>query len=686
MGNKRFFGLNAEQKKAVMTIDSPLLIVAGAGSGKTSVITHKIAFLIQEKKIRPAQVLGVTFTNRAANEMKQRIHKLTGIPSHLFAISTFHSLGLRMLRESGHILGFDDQWHIIDDNEQKKAIQRIAKEHLDRSDGDLVEGCLKKINMAKMNLCYPNNRAPLVEMKFNEEELTLFSLYHGYQQKHKAWDFEDLISFSVILLQRHPNYLAKYRNQFKYVVVDEFQDTNPNQYELIKLLAQEHRNITVVGDDDQAIYSWRGASIRFLFDFERDFPGCRIIKLEQNYRSTRPILDFANCIINANSIRRRKSMWTEKSQGRPVFLMHSDSKEQEAAKVADVVAQINEKHPDLLPVAVLYRINSQSLAFENEFLSRNIPFKILKGLRFFDRKEIKDCVALLKLCMNPADDAAFSRIIDFLPLGVGPKTYDRLKALSKTGGLPLFYTLKNHFRKKFDERGLFKNIEKLNKNRNDLSFSEILSQLIEASHLLDILEQKKEHGRVLNIRELISFIESWEQKNPHAEFFHLLDRMSLDARGNEPVKEAPVYLLTMHNAKGTEFATVIVSGINGVYMPFFLRSGFRELEEERRLFYVSATRAIAQLIVSTGSPKTSPFLFPIKSHLYRPVYSSQELFGYLSPGKGECAGDESEKFLDHPVFGKGRILREVSENTFLIHFKEKGDMLIDTSVVNVNFL
>ena len=686
MKNNFLDRLNPDQREAVLTIDSPLLIVAGAGSGKTSVITHKIAYLIQKKNLLPSQVLGVTFTNRAADEMKQRIHSLTGIPAHLFPVSTFHSLGLRILRESGHILGFNNQWHVIDEMDQKKIIERIAKENIDSYSNDFIDGCRKRINLAKMNLYYPNNRDPLDKMDFTEEEIHIFSLYYDFQQQNTVWDYEDLISFSVKLLQNHSGYRDKYREQFKYVVVDEFQDTNPNQYELIKLLAQEHKKITVVGDDDQAIYSWRGASIRFLFDFERDFPGNRIIKLEQNYRSTQPILDFANCIIESNSLRRRKSMWTEKKEGSLVFLLNSDSKEEEAEKVADLIYRIQSKHPEMSPVAVLYRINSQSLAFETEFLKRNIPFKILKGLRFFDRKEIKDCIALLKLTMNLYDDTAFFRVIDFLPLGIGQKTLGLLSRKSKETKKPLFFSLKCYFKEKFDARTIFQKIDQLSKNKTDIPISEILNQLLQESHFLDILDQKKEHGRILNIKELISFIEKWDRRNPKADFVDLLDRISLDSQETKPVKKVPVYLLTMHNAKGTEFPTVIVSGINATYMPFFLRNGYAELEEERRLFYVSTTRAIKHLIISTGSSKPSHFLWEIDSRLYKSVYASDELFEYLMPSKGETEAQESDQFLEHPVFGKGKIIKELKNQTYLIHFKEKGEMLIDTSVVKVNFL
>jgi DNA helicase-2/ATP-dependent DNA helicase PcrA len=677
--------LNSVQKEAVEIIDSPLLIVAGAGSGKTNVITHKIAFLVLEKKLMPRNILGVTFTNRAADEMKARIQKITKIAGNLFSISTFHSLGLRILRESGESLGFAREWQIVDDRDQKRILEQIVKENIRNFSNDFLERCRRKINLAKMDLLYPNDEESLFRSGFKPEEIRVFSLYFEFQQNHKIWDYEDLVSFSVKLLQNHENHRKKYCDFFQYVVVDEFQDTNPNQYELIKLLAQENKKITVVGDDDQAIYSWRGASIRFLFDFEKDFPGLRIIKLEQNYRSTQPILDFANNIIESNLLRRKKSMWTEKKEGNNVFLIHSSSKDDEAEKISNLILRLKKTNPDLFPLAVLYRINSQSLALETAFLKHNIHFKIIKGLRFFDRKEIKDCLALLKLTIDPHDNLAFARVIDFLPLGIGPKTVEQLLKKSKETEKSLFLTLKENFQEKFQSRQLFKKIEELNKNQNNMRFFEILNLLLDFSKYLNSLDEKQEHSRILNVKELLVFMEKWETNNPDAEFIDLLDRMSLESLERKDEKKKPVYLLTMHNAKGTEFQTVIIAGVNAAYMPFFLRKGYDELEEEKRLFYVGATRAIQNLIVSTGSQKPSYFLQQIQPNLYRPVYESEELFHFLN-SKGETEYIDSQAgYIEHPVFGKGKIIKEISKGTYLIDFNEKGEKLIDTSVVNVQF-
>jgi len=686
VNNNLLDSLNPQQRKAVEHVDTPLLIVAGAGSGKTKVITHKIAYLIQKNKLSPFNILGVTFTNNAANEMKARIESLIGIAANLFHLSTFHSLGLRILRESGDFLGFDRNWYVIDDLDQKKIIETITADKFEYFTNDMRETTRRKINLAKMNLNYPNNPEVLSENGFGEEELEIFSMYHNFQKKNKIWDYEDLVSFPVKLLQNSNKHREKYNDQYQYVVVDEFQDTNPNQYEIIKLIASGQKNITVVGDDDQAIYSWRGASIRFLFDFEHDFPGTQIMKLEQNYRSSQPVLDFANNLIKKNSFRRTKSMWTEKKGGKPVFLLHSISKEEEATKIADLIVALQRSNPELFPIAILYRINSQSLAFETEFLQKNINFIILKGIRFFERKEIKDCIALLKLTFNLNDDISFLRIIGFLPLGIGPKTLEYLVQRSKEKKMSLFLTLKHFFKDKFSAKSVFTKIDKLHDNRENFKYSEILRILIDESNYIHFLENKMEQNRIFNIEELINFINGWELNNSETNISELIDRMVLESGRKKEKGKIPVYLLTMHNAKGTEFPLVIVTGINSSYMPFFLRKGKSEIEEERRLFYVGATRAIRQLIISDGSSKQSQFLADINPSLFQNIYNVDEILYYLKVAKKNHKKKSAERFLEHPIFGKGRIIKKIQGEQYLIDFEKRGEKLIDTSVVEVNFL
>ncbi len=700
--------LNPVQREAVLHLDSPLLILAGAGSGKTKVITSKIAYLVKEKGFSPHHILGVTFTNKAADEMKARIEALTGIEPRRFNISTFHSLGLRLLRESGSILGFDPQWQIIDDHDQKKIIEKIIKENFSYYTSDMRETLLRKIGNAKMDLIYPNNKEYLYQVGFLEDEINIFTHYYNYQKNHRLWDYEDLISLPVKMLQTHEETREKYAERFKYVVVDEFQDTNPNQYELLTLIAGGHKNITVVGDDDQAIYSWRGASIRFLFDFEKNFPGTRVIKLEQNYRSTPQVLDFANRLISQNSLRRPKTMWTKEKTGSPVFILETQSKEDEATKIAELILRMQQERTQLFPLAVLYRINSQSLALETEFTRQNIDFKILKGQRFFDRKEIKDSLALLRLAFNLDDDISFLRMIDFLPLGIGAKSLEELTKHSNEKQISLFSALKEYAPDKFKAKEIFSLLYHLNREltgtanqagkgeTSQLKVSEILSRLLKQSGYLEILENKDEESRRLNIDELKNFITNWEEKNPGESFSELLDRMSLEARPkDEEGNSTQVFLLTMHNAKGLEFPTVIAAGINSTYMPFFMVKGEAELEEERRLFYVAATRAVKQLIISTGAGNRSRFLSGINLSLYSIAYSVNDILESHVPRvqkdrlRGMIANSQSnleEKYIEHPIFGRGKIIEMIGKNKYIVEFLNKGQKTIDASIVPVTFL
>ncbi len=691
-------GLNPAQREAVLYFDSPLLVIAGAGSGKTKVITNKIAYLVKEKGYSPKNILGVTFTNKAADEMKHRIQSLTDIEARFFNIFTFHALGLRILRESGAVMGFDAEWQILDDQDQRKIIERIIKENFSHYTNDMRDAVRRKIGFAKMDLNYPNNKEFLLQKGFTDEEVRIFTLYFASQKQNKVWDYEDLVSLPVLLLQNHENLREKYAERFKYVVVDEFQDTNPNQYELLTLIAGGHKNITIVGDDDQAVYSWRGASIRFLFNFEENFPHTHIIKLEQNYRSTPQILNFANHLIGKNTIRRTKAMWTSGKEGSPVFVLNSNSKEDEAAKVATLITRLRDERVDIFPLAVLYRINSQSLAFETEFSRRHINFKILKGLRFFDRKEVKDTLALVKLAVNLNDDLSFLRLVDCLPLGIGAKTIETLSKTARDEGLSLFETMRHFMADKYSARGIFPAIFSLHQKYMsfELSVSEILNRLLKVSGYRDSLEERGEQDRLLNIDELVSFIVNWEALSPGEPFGKLMDNICLDSSDKKESDHAQVFLLTMHNAKGLEFPTVVVAGINSSYMPFFMRKEKDELEEERRLFYVASTRAIKQLVISSGSERPSRFLTEVRPAFYANAYSMDDIVDYWAPhderfGAGFLSASLNnrnleEKFLDHPIFGRGKIINAIDDDKYIVEFVERGQKTIDTSIVPVTFL
>lgn len=689
MENNLCEGLNEEQTKAVRLINAPLLIIAGAGSGKTKVLTRKIAYLIEEKNYSPMNILGVTFTNKAAGEMKSRVEQITGIDGKIFNISTFHSLGLRILRDSGMRFGYNDRWQICDDRDQKRIVSKLVKDRFSWFTSDMIDGIVKKINRSKMKLFYPNNSASLLKRGFTEEETRLFSDYYTYQKNNKLWDFEDLVSLPVILMMNDNELRKKYENKFKYVLVDEFQDTNPNQYELIRLIASGHKRITVVGDDDQAIYSWRGADIRSMSDFEKDFSGVKIVKLERNYRSTSNILDFANGLIRKNYFRKMKKMWTDRKDGDPVSILFSGSKESEAEYIARLIENLPDG-PDFSPVAILYRVNSQSLPLETVFQNNNIKYKVVKGLRFFDRKEVKDAVALLRMALDPDDNLAFIRMISFLPLGIGKKTLSEVEKLSIEKNTSFFKTLAENFPDKFNSKPVFLKILELNRDALALTPSKILADLLHISGYFDSLSKRGEESKVLNLEELLGFIKSWEAENiDYKDYSGLLDRLALDLVKTKKDEGEKVLLLTMHNSKGLEFPTVIVVGTNSTYLPFFMRKGAMEIEEERRLFYVASTRAVNRLIVSTGGSKESMFISEANLNGVKMGYSFTDILGFLNmngdiQNSSDSPSTDSE-IVVHPVFGKGVVRKKLDEQRFLIDFEEKGQKVIDTSIIKLEY-
>jgi len=688
MSSKVISDLNDEQTEAVKFIDKPLIILAGAGSGKTRVITNKIAYLIEKEGYSPLNILGVTFTNKAASEMKNRVTDKTGVDPFLFNISTFHSLGLRILRESGEKSGFGNDWSISDDKDQKKVVGNIIKEKFSYFTSDMIDDIVKKINRAKMNLIYPNNRDMLRRKGLSEDEIEVYSQYWDYQKKSKRWDFEDLISLPVLLISGDKKIREMYETRFSYVLVDEFQDTNPNQYELIRLIASRHGRITVVGDDDQAIYSWRGANVRYMSEFKEDFKGAKTMKMERNYRSTKEILHFANTLIRKNKFRQLKEMWTDRVSGKPVTLMLVSSKESEAEQVADMIEHYYDDDPSMFPLAILYRINSQSFPFESVFRKRGIGYRIVKGLRFFDRKEIKDSVSLIRLAINPNDDVSFLRVIDFLPLGIGPKSLEQIKAVSIENGTSFLKTLKDHFPEKFKSRPIFKKIFELGSSSGEKNISESLSTLLNDSGYMNYLKDRKEDDRILNIDELLDFIRKWEtETDKTGNINQLLDKLTLESGRETGENTEKVLLLTMHNSKGLEFPTVVMAGVNETYMPFFMRKEKMEIEEERRLMYVASTRAIDRLIISTGGARESDFLMETGLSNVNVAYSYGELLGSISgevPGSPE-SGPDPDIVVEHPFFGEGFLIKQTDENKYLVNFGEKGEKLIDTSIVDLKF-
>ncbi|MCK5221636.1 MAG: UvrD-helicase domain-containing protein, partial [Candidatus Aminicenantes bacterium] len=470
---------------------------------------------------------------------------------------------------------------------------------------------------------------------------------------------------------------------------DEFQDTNPNQYELVRLLASRNGGVTVVGDDDQAIYSWRGANIRFMTDFKDDFRETRTMKMERNYRSKKEILDFANILIRRNRFRQAKEMWTERVSGHPVTLTLVSSKESEAEQIADVIEHYLAEDPSMFPLAILYRINSQSFLFESVFQKRGIGYRIVKGLRFFDRKEIKDSVSLLRLAFNSDDDISFLRVIDFLPLGVGPKSLEQIREKSNEKKLSLMKTLREYFPDKFRAKPIFEKIFKVSSGNKDRNISELLMKLLDDSGYIGYLKERREDDRLLNIDELLDFIRKWEIETDEKKSVNeLLDKLILESGRDTGEKSEKVLLLTMHNSKGLEFPTVVVAGVNDTYMPFFMRKEKIQIEEERRLMYVASTRAIDRLVISTGGARESVFLLETGLNNVNVAYSYGEVLGSISGEnpKKSLLESEPEIMVEHPVFGMGSVLKKTDKNKYLVDFRDKGEKLIDTSIVELKFL
>lgn len=687
--------LNDEQVEGVKHIETPLLIIAGAGSGKTRVITHKIAYLVMENGYMPYNILGITFTNKAANEMKARVVNLTQMEPNLFNISTFHSLGLKILKANADKFGYDKTWTVMDKDDEKKIVKKISRElHEDISNED-INDYMRMIDNLKMNLLYPNNLEDLYDLGYDDEFLEVYKRYFEYQKRNHLWDFEDLISLSVKMLESDEDVRKYYSNRFKYVVVDEFQDTNPNQYELMKLIAKSHQNITIVGDEDQAIYGWRGANSKFLFDFKHDFPNTKIIKLEQNYRSTPQILNFSNEIIKKKNKDFVKMLWTDREVGSPVIVYnsYSNSKFDEANDISNLIKRLNPDDKNIFPIAILYRINSQSRIIEKELSNYGIPYKIIKGLRFFERKEVKDCIALVSLAANLNDNLSFIRVCDFASIGVGDKTIKELENHIDSENVSLFQIYKKIYPKKFNSKPFFKTMERLNKEFEDLRFSEVLKEILKEIDYMEKLEIKQEYSRIANINELIDYFDEWQKENSDKTFFDLKESITLDSDNKDKKnKYYPVLLSTIHNAKGLEFPTVIMLSVNDFYLPFIRRTGSEEIEEERRLFYVGCTRAMNYLIVSTGHYEASRFIKSINRSKYRVVDDWISLIDMINGNKTEKSELSSNsnnnkiEFVNHPIFGKGEVISKVSESKFLIKFENEKEIVIDTEVINLEFL
>lgn len=605
--------LNERQKEAAMCTEGPLLILAGAGSGKTATMTHRIAYLI-EKGISPYKILAVTFTNKAAAEMRQRVERLTGVCPGMW-ILTFHSMGLRILRENYEAAGYEKNFVVYDTVDQKALLKNILKDlNVDPREYPVnyIGAIISKEKEA--------DRSPqeyLEEEGENFKSKIIYSVYREYQsrlRKNNAMDFDDLLRNTLHLLRDYPDILGEYQRRFLYIMVDEYQDTNHIQYEIIKMLAAASRNLCVVGDDDQCIYQWRGADIRNILDFEKDFKEARVIKLEQNYRSCGNILSAAHSVIRNNKGRKEKKLWTEQEDGHKIVYTRCDNDKEEASYVARQIQLMEGPYRSFDDFAVLYRTNAQSRLFEDALRRQMIPYQVLSGFSFYERKETKDMISYMRLVVNPKDDMAFLRIINEPKRGIGPKSIEKLKVLAEVQGKSMMEVISDPevaaglpAKAGVSVMNMAQVIELCREERDNLRISDIYDLLLVRTGYLKSLEDQntiEAEGRIENLMDFKSFIYDFEKEKEaqgeEATLEEFLEKIATDGDADKYQSESgKVTLMTLHSAKGLEFPVVFMPGMeDGLFPGHRAMDSEEKMEEERRLCYVGMTRAKERLFLT----------------------------------------------------------------------------------------
>ena len=628
--------LNDRQKEAVLHDKGPLLVVAGAGSGKTRVLTTSIAYLIKEKNVNPVNILAITFTNKAANEMKERIADLLNEDVSYLWIGTFHSICARILRINIDKLGYNNNFTIYDTNDQKTLVKEILKD-LDYKDDISPKEALNIISSCKNKSISPDQFIKLNTFYTKQEQY--YNIYKEYEKRkfeYNSLDFDDLILKTLDLFEQSEETLKYYRSKFEYVYVDEYQDTNKSQYELIKYIGKYHNNITVVGDADQSIYSFRGADINNILDFEKDFEDSKTIKLEQNYRSTPNILKAANKLIENNDERKDKNLWTSKDEGAQVLYKKSAVETEEARFVIDEINLLLNEGYNLKDIAILYRTNAQSRIFE-EFLMKNLlDYRVVGGLKFYDRKEIKDLVAYLKVLVNPKDDISLKRIINEPKKGIGAKTLEKLENKAFKMGFSLtelvtdpslFNELDGNLKKACEK--FYKPLEEIFDNYKKYKIVDLIEEVLKKSGYLKALEESysvENRSRIDNINEFISSAAEYQNNNPEDDIYDYLENLSLlsDLDKTDEIEDS-VSLMTIHSAKGLEFKVCFVVGMDEGLFPSKRSLDEGNIEEERRLCYVAITRAMEKLYLSSAEVRRQ-YGKPV---YYRPSRFLTELEGSI---------------------------------------------------------
>lgn len=686
--------LNPEQRKAATHVDGPLLILAGAGSGKTATMTHRIAYLI-EQGVSPYQILAVTFTNKAAGEMRERVEKLVGRCPGMW-IMTFHAMSLRILREHCERIGYQHNFVVYDTIDQKTLIKTIMKKQ--NIDAKLYPQAYLSAAISKQKEHDVSPREYLETEADNFRSKVIGSVYRAYQEQLKrnnAMDFDDLLVNALHVLRDNPDILADYQHRFRYILVDEYQDTNHIQYEIICLLAKARQNLCVVGDDDQCIYQWRGADISNILNFEKDFPQARVIKLEQNYRSYGNILAAAHSVIRNNRGRKAKKLWTDKEAGDKIVYRRCDSDKEEAYYIAQEIDLLKNGQRTYDDFAILYRTNAQSRLFEDALKRRGIPYQILSGFSFYERKETKDMICYMRLVVNPADDLALKRVINEPKRGIGAVTLGKLEALARVHGLSLLdilsqdeisYSLPAKAQKAVGE--MVRIIRLCAQEKENLRVSDIYDQLLVKSGYLKALEAEDTQeaaSRIENLMDFKSFIYDYEKEkedtDEKATLEEFLEKVATNGDADKMEEgTGKVTLMTMHSAKGLEFPIVFLPGMeDGLFPGHRALDNENGMEEERRLCYVGMTRAREKLFLTGASyrvlyghgeyTRESTFLRELDKSLLDEAGDTVFTAGrrtnnFLGVDTGSPDGFSEPAFRPYPAYDPLKYARQaVRENT-----------------------
>ena len=648
-------GLNDKQKEAVLATDGPCLVIAGAGSGKTKVLTHKIAYLINEKNVRPWNILAITFTNKAANEMKERVEKIVGEVAKEMWIGTFHSICVRILRKYIDRLGFDHSFLIFDTSDQKTLIKECMKA-LNVDDKMFTDrSILSEISNGKNEMLEPKAYQVKYAGDYRREVIgRVYELYQKRLKENNAIDFDDIINYTIKILTENPDALDYYTDKFNYILVDEYQDTNKAQFTLVTILASKYGNITVVGDNDQGIYSFRGADITNILNFEKDFPGTKIVKLEQNYRCTGNILKAANAVIKHNENKYEKKLWTENEEGSLPIIHKADDEYDEGRYIVEEINRLRrEEYMKYSDFVVLYRMNSQSRAIEEILRREGIPYKIVGGLKFYERKEIKDIISYLRLIYNFSDNISLKRIINEPKRGIGKTSIDNIQEISAQTGLSMFDIIKHAEdyglnRVKANSQEFIQVIEELRGKLDTLSISELIKETLDKTGYIKALELEnttEAETRIQNLEEFLTVAIEFEEEEAENSLGDFLEGITLSTDLDEMNEtDDQVTLMTLHSAKGLEFPVVFLVGMEEGIFPGNRSIGEpKELEEERRLFYVGITRA-KQFLYLTCAKKRTIFGSTSYNLISRFI---DEIPSDLLDGYEELDNNKNEEFGDN---------------------------------------